>query len=51
MILGLSLSVYTIMHVIISLIAIAAGFVVVFGMLTGKRLDGWTVRLPLSRPS
>jgi hypothetical protein len=29
-------------HVVISLIAIFAGFVVVFGLLTGKRLDGWT---------
>ena len=29
-------------HVVISLIAIFAGLVVVFGLLTGKRLDGWT---------
>ena len=42
MILGLSLSTYTIIHVIISLIAIAAGFVTVFGMLTGNRMAGWT---------
>ena len=42
MILGLfSLSAYTTLHVIISLIAIGAGVVVAVGMLTGKRLDGW----------
>ncbi|SRR6266540_4548887 len=29
-------------HVLISLIGILAGFVVLFGMLTRKRLDGWT---------
>jgi MFS family permease len=42
MVLGLSLSTYTIIHVIISLIAIAAGFVTVFGMLTGNRMANWT---------
>ena len=43
MILGLfSLSAYTIMHVIISLVGIAAGFVVMAGMLKGQRLDTWT---------
>jgi hypothetical protein len=42
MILGLfSQSVYTTLHVIISLIAIATGLVVLFGLLAGKRLDGW----------
>jgi hypothetical protein len=42
MILGLfSLSVYTTIHVIISLVAIASGAVVVYGLLAGKRLDGW----------
>jgi len=29
-------------HVVISLIAICAGFVVTFGLLTAKRFDGWT---------
>jgi hypothetical protein len=33
---------FTIIHVIISLIAIGSGFIVLFGLLTGKRLDGWT---------
>jgi hypothetical protein len=42
MMLGLSLSIYTTIHVIISLIAIAAGFVTVFGMLTGNRMARWT---------
>lgn len=42
MMLGLSLSTYTIIHVIISLIGIATGFIAVFGMLTGNRRAGWT---------
>src|SRR5512135_506524 len=42
MILGLSVETFTILHVVITLIAIAAGFVVVFGMLGSKRLPGWT---------
>ena len=43
MILGLfSLSAYTIMHVMISLVGIATGFVVMAGMLKGQRLDTWT---------
>jgi hypothetical protein len=33
---------YTIIHVAISLAAIAAGFVVVFGMISNKALNGWT---------
>src|SRR5258708_1054025 len=36
------LAFFTLFHVAISLIAIVAGFVVAFGMLTGRRLDGWT---------
>ena len=36
------LHIYTITHVAISLIAILAGFVVLFGLLTANRLDGWT---------
>jgi hypothetical protein len=32
----------TAVHVAISLIAIAAGFAVVYGFLTNQRLDGWT---------
>jgi hypothetical protein len=29
-------------HVLLSLIGILAGFVVVYGLITAKRLDGWT---------
>lgn len=36
------LQIYTIIHTLLSLIAIFTGLVVVFGMLAGKRLDGWT---------
>lgn len=36
------LHVYTVFHVIISLVGIVTGFVVLFGLLAGKRLDGWT---------
>ena len=42
MILGLSIAAFTTLHVIISLIAIASGFVVMFGMLGAHRLPGWT---------
>jgi hypothetical protein len=42
MILGLSTSTFTMMHVIISLIGILSGAVVVFGWLGGKQSDGWT---------
>jgi hypothetical protein len=36
------LSTFTKVHVVISLIAILAGFVVAFGLLTAKRFNGWT---------
>ncbi len=42
MILGLSLPVFTIVHVALSLIGIAAGFVVLFGMIVAKRLPAVT---------
>ena len=42
MILGMSLSSFTLFHVVLSLIGIAAGFVVVFGTLASKTLRGWT---------
>jgi hypothetical protein len=41
-ILGLSTATFTFLHVLISLVAIASGLAVVFGFLTGKRLDRWT---------
>ena len=36
------LQIYTIVHTLISLVAIFTGFVVLFGLLGGKRLDAWT---------
>ena len=42
MIFGISASAYTLIHVVISLIGIASGFVVLFGMFNAKRLDRWT---------
>jgi len=36
------LQIYATIHTLISLIAIFTGLVVVFGMLAGNRLDGWT---------
>jgi hypothetical protein len=40
MVLGMSLSTFTLVHVLISLVGIASGLIVVFGFLAGKRLDG-----------
>jgi hypothetical protein len=49
MILGMSTSTFTTVHVVISLIGIASGLVVLYGMLAAKtgplaakRMDGWT---------
>jgi hypothetical protein len=42
MILGMSLSTFTLVHVMISLVGIGSGLIVLFGMLSGKRPDGWT---------
>src|SRR5437879_12811225 len=36
------LHIYAIIHTLISLVAILTGFVVLFGLLTGNRIDGWT---------
>jgi hypothetical protein len=41
MILGMSTATYTIIHVIISLIGIATGFIVLFGLINGKLLSPW----------
>ena len=38
----LGMTTFTFVHVMLSLIGIFSGFVVVFGLLAGKRLDGWT---------
>jgi hypothetical protein len=42
MVLGMSLATFTMVHVIISLIAIVAGVVVMFGMLGSNRMPGLT---------
>ena len=42
MILGLSFETFTLLHVVISLVGIGSGLVVLVGMLSGKRLPGWT---------
>jgi hypothetical protein len=42
MILGMSLATFVLVHVVISLIAIVAGLVVMFGMLGSKRMPGLT---------
>ncbi len=39
---------FTIVHAVLSLIGIFSGFVVVFGLLTAKRLDGWTALFLMS---
>ena len=42
MILGITTSTYTLMHVLISRVGIGSGLVVLYGLLNGKRFDGWT---------
>jgi hypothetical protein len=42
MIVGLSLKTFTIVHVVISLVGIASGLVVLYGLLVRKRLPAWT---------
>jgi hypothetical protein len=42
MILGMPEQLYTALHVIVSLIGIASGFVVAYGLLKGRILRGWT---------
>ena len=42
MIWGMTTSTFTALHVVISLIGIVTGLIVLYGLLTAKRLDGWT---------
>lgn len=42
MVLGMSLSTFTLIHVIISSAGIGSGFIVMYGLLNSKLLDGWT---------
>jgi hypothetical protein len=39
---GVSLATFTLIHVLISLVGIASGLVVLFGLVAGRRLEGWT---------
>jgi len=43
MILGLSLSTFTLLHVVISLIGLLAGAIVLLAMVGDKRSEGWTL--------
>jgi hypothetical protein len=42
MILGMSTSTFTLVHVVLSLVGIFTGLVVLLGMFSSKRLEGWT---------
>ena len=42
MILGMSIDTFTVVHVVISLIGIATGLIVLFGMFSGNRMSGMT---------
>src|SRR5690348_8724190 len=42
-ILGMSLRAFTLLHVLISLAGIGTGLVVLYGLLTNQRLNGWTL--------
>src|SRR5208282_1794920 len=42
MILGMSTSTFTLVHVLLSLVGIFTGLVVLFGILSSKKADGWT---------
>jgi hypothetical protein len=42
MVLGMSLTTFTVLHTIISLVAIVSGIIVAVGMLSAKRLPTWT---------
>ena len=39
---GMTISTFTFVHVLLSLIGIGSGLVVMFGLLTGKQREGWT---------
>lgn len=48
MIFGMSFYTFTLIHVIISLIGIATGLVVVYGMLTNNKMESWTAAFLIS---
>lgn len=43
MVFGMSIATFTTIHTAISLVAIVAGLVVLAGLISGRRLDGWTL--------
>lgn len=43
MTLGLSISTFTLLHVVLSLIGICAGIIVAYGLLAAKRFNRWTM--------
>jgi hypothetical protein len=43
MTLGMSLAAFTLVHVLISLIAIGSGFLILYGMIAGRRMDSGTI--------
>ena len=43
MVLGMSLASFTLLHVLISLVGIGSGLVVLYGLLTSKRFNSWTM--------
>jgi hypothetical protein len=43
MILGISIAAFTLVHVVLSLIALISGFIVVCGLLSGKKFERWTL--------
>src|SRR6185369_1947984 len=43
MILGLTTSTFTAIHVLLSLVGIGSGLVVFYGLITGRRFDRWTL--------
>jgi hypothetical protein len=45
---GIATPAFLTLNVVLSLIGIATGLLVVFGMLTGRRLAGWTVAFLLT---
>jgi hypothetical protein len=42
MIFGMTIETYTLLHVAISLAGIGSGFIVLYGLLHARRLNGWT---------
>jgi hypothetical protein len=42
MLLGMTLTTFTAVHVVISLLGIGSGFVVLLGLIARKRMDAWT---------